>query len=91
MINARILLMLAALLCLPSAAFSQAQRSRDFKNKYRLKEAVVLSRHNIRSPLSGNGSALGELTPHEWFEWSSAPSELTSRGGALETIMGQFF
>ncbi len=43
MINARILLMLAALLCLPSAAFSQAQRSRDFKNKYRLKEAVVLS------------------------------------------------
>lgn len=61
------------------------------KGKYKLKEAVVLSRHNIRSPLSGNGSALGDMTPHEWHMWSSAPSELTSRGGALETIMGQYF
>lgn len=89
--NARILIALAVAMLVPSAAFSQAQRSQDFKDKYKLKEAVALSRHNIRSPLSGNGSALGEMTPHKWNEWSSAPSELTSRGGALETIMGQFF
>lgn len=89
--NARILIALAVAMLAPSAAFSQAQRSQDFKDKYKLKEAVVLSRHNIRSPLSGNGSTLGEMTPHKWNEWSSAPSELTSRGGALETIMGQFF
>lgn len=89
--NIRLLIVLAALLGLPVIAWAQAQRTDDFKNKYKLKEAVVLSRHNIRSPLSGNGSALGEMTPHQWTVWSSAPSELTSRGGALETIMGQFF
>lgn len=74
---------------LPASA--QLERSEAFKNKYKLKEAVVLSRHNIRAPLSGNGSDLANLTTHEWTEWSAAPSELTSRGGALETIMGQFF
>lgn len=82
---------MAAMMLLPALAFAQTLRSQDFKNRYKLKEAVVLSRHNIRSPLSGNGSALGNLTPHQWTAWSSAPSELTSRGGVLETIMGQFF
>ena len=58
---------------------------------YTLEKAVVLSRHNIRSPLSGNGSLLGDITPHEWFSWSSGPSELSIRGGVLETQMGQYF
>lgn len=58
---------------------------------YQLEQVVVLSRHNIRSPLSGSGSALGTITPHEWFEWSSNPSELSLRGGVLETEMGQYF
>lgn len=75
----------------PGLMPAQLKRSPDFKDRYKLKEAVVLSRHNIRAPLSGNGSTLGNLTTHEWNEWSSAPSELTSRGGALETVMGQFF
>lgn len=79
------------LLCLGIPCQAQLQRSDYFNSRYKLKEAVVLSRHNIRAPLSGNGSALGNLTSHKWTEWSSAPSELTSRGGALETIMGQFF
>ncbi len=56
-----------------------------------LEQVVVLSRHNIRSPLSGSGSALGELTPHQWFEWTSNPSELSLRGAMLETTMGQYF
>ena len=63
----------------------------DFHERYALKQVVVLSRHNIRSPLSGKPSALQRITPHEWFQWSSAPSELSLRGGALETIMGQYF
>jgi len=63
----------------------------DFHERYTLKQVVVLSRHNIRSPLSGRPSALQRITPHEWFQWSSAPSELSLRGGALETIMGQYF
>jgi glucose-1-phosphatase len=58
---------------------------------YTLKQVVVLSRHNIRSPLSGRQSALQRITPHEWYHWSSAPSELSLRGGALETMMGQYF
>ena len=58
---------------------------------YTLEQAVVLSRHNIRSPLSGSGSALGSVTPHEWFAWSSNASELSLRGGVLETEMGQYF
>lgn len=58
---------------------------------YTLEQVVVMSRHNIRSPLSGKGSVLGRITPHQWFEWSSNPSELSLRGGAAETIMGQYF
>jgi len=70
---------------------AQLQRTADFHDKYTLTEAVVLSRHNIRSPLSGPDSELGKMTPHEWFLWSSAPSELSLRGGVLETMMGQYF
>jgi glucose-1-phosphatase len=72
-------------------AYSQAQRSKEFKDKYQLKEAVVLSRHNIRSPLSDSKSDLGRMTPHQWHKWSAGKSELTNRGGALETLMGQYF
>lgn len=70
---------------------AQKQRSQDFKDKYKLKEAVVLSRHNIRSPLSDSKSALGRMTPHEWNKWTAGKSELTLRGGVLETQMGQYF
>lgn len=58
---------------------------------YTLEKMVVLSRHNIRSPLSGPDSLLGSITPHTWFQWSSAPSELSLRGGVLETNVGNFF
>ena len=73
------------------SAFAQANRPEDFRERYTLKQVVVLSRHNIRSPLSGRQSALQRITPHEWYHWSSAPSELSLRGGALETMMGQYF
>ena len=58
---------------------------------YKLEQVVVLSRHNIRSPLSGGDSLLGTITPHEWFEWSSPASQLSLRGGTLEADMGQYF
>jgi glucose-1-phosphatase len=73
------------------SAFAQVNRPEDFRKRYRLKQVVVLSRHNIRSPLSGRRSTLQRITPHEWYHWSSAPSELSLRGGALETMMGQYF
>lgn len=83
-------LLLLMFVC-PSFVWAQTKRSPEFKEKYTLKEVVILSRHNIRSPLSDNGSALGKLTPHRWTNWSAASSELTLRGGVLETMMGQFF
>lgn len=79
------------LLFVSFSAFSQQQRPTDFGERYTLKQVVVLSRHNIRSPLSGRSSSLQRITPHEWYHWSSAPSELSLRGGALETMMGQYF
>lgn len=58
---------------------------------YTLKKMVVLSRHNIRSPLSDEGSVLASVTPNDWFDWTSGKSELSLRGGILEAEMGQFF
>jgi glucose-1-phosphatase len=50
-----------------------------------------MSRHNIRSPLTSGGAAYQRVTPHTWFKWSSPSSQLSLRGGVLETEMGQFF
>ena len=66
-------------------------RPAGFSDRYAREEMVILSRHNIRSPISGPGSVLSRITPHTWFTWSSAPGELSLRGGALEVEMGQFF
>ncbi|MBD5204049.1 MAG: histidine-type phosphatase [Bacteroidales bacterium] len=83
--------LLLVLTAIPVAVSAQAQRSAEFKDKYTLKEAVVLSRHNIRSPLSDSKSVLGRMTPHDWHKWTAGKSELTLRGGVLETEMGQYF
>jgi glucose-1-phosphatase len=78
-------------LLLPGSLFAQKQRSQQFKDKYALKEVVVLSRHNIRAPLSTKGSLLEQVTPHQWTEWTAGASELTMRGGALENQFGLYF
>ena len=72
-------------------ATAQTKRSDDFRARYGLKEVVVMSRHNIRSPLTSGGAAYMRVTPHEWFKWTSPSSQLSLRGGVLETAMGQFF
>ena len=63
----------------------------DDNKYYKLEKVLILSRHNIRAPLSGNDSILSKITTHKWYEWISAPSELSLRGGELETLMGQYF
>ena len=84
--------MLAAILTISVTGLqAQTKRSDDFRAKYELKEVVVMSRHNIRSPLSSGGAAYQRVTPHTWFAWSSPGSQLSLRGGVLETEMGQFF
>ena len=69
---------------------AQTKRSDDFRARYELKEVVVMSRHNIRSPLA-SGADYQRVTPYTWFAWSSPGSQLSLRGGVLETEMGQFF
>ena len=58
---------------------------------YTLRQVTILSRHNLRAPLSSNGSVPEELTPHTWNQWTANSSELTLKGGVLETRMGQYF
>ena len=87
----RILSMVVVVLMAGTNAQAQMKRSDDFRAKYELKEVVVMSRHNIRSPLSSGGAAYQRVTPHTWFAWTSPSSQLSLRGGVLETEMGQFF
>ena len=84
-------LMLVAAIMAAMGLQAQTERSVVFKAKYELKEVVVMSRHNIRSPLTSGGAAYMRVTPYEWFKWTSPSSQLSQRGGVLETEMGQFF
>ncbi|MBO4556771.1 MAG: histidine-type phosphatase [Elusimicrobiales bacterium] len=70
---------------------SQAWQPGQPHEKYTLEKIVILSRHNIRSPLTAKGGILDKATPHEWFAWTSAPGELSVLGGQMEAMMGQFF
>ncbi len=73
-----------------SQAFAEAGVLGQHKG-YRLEKVVILSRHNIRSPLSSKDSLLGKVTKNEWFEWTSKPGELSTKGAELETLMGLYF
>ncbi len=84
-------MMVAAAIMAATSLQAQTERSDDFRAKYELKEVVVMSRHNIRSPLTSGGAAYMRVTPYEWFKWTSPSSQLSQRGGVLETEMGQFF
>ena len=85
------ILLLSLLLVGGMTAGAQTQRTEAFRGKYELKEVVVLSRHNIRSPITSENATYKRVTPHEWFQWTSPSSQLSLRGGVLETEMGQFF
>lgn len=76
---------------IPISIFSQLPRTDAFHEKYRLKEVVVMSRHNLRTPLSTIGSPINRVTPYKWKNWTAKAGELSLRGGVLETAMGQFF
>lgn len=76
-------------LLLTAAALPAAAEADD--TRLILDRVVILSRHNLRSPLTGRNSAVSQVTPHAWFAWTSEPGELSLRGGILETAMGQYF
>ena len=87
----RILVIATVAMMAVISAQAQIKRSDEFRAKYELKEVVVMSRHNIRSPLTSGGAAYKRVTPYEWFKWTSPSSQLSLRGGVNETAMGQFF
>ena len=69
------------------------ERESGFQQKYELEELVVLSRHNIRTPMVGKGSVLTRLTDpaYQWHQWTEPASHLTDKGERLEARMGTFF
>lgn len=91
--RAAIFLMLICALSVPvfSAGNTESAGEAPAGEAFSLEKVVVLSRHNIRSPLSTNGSKVDALCAHDWFEWTSNPGELSLRGAMLETTMGQYF
>ncbi|MBP5558221.1 MAG: histidine-type phosphatase [Bacteroidales bacterium] len=68
-------------------------RADGFQKTYTLDQMVILSRHNIRSPLVSKNSVLSRLTNsnYQWFLWQGSPSTLTAKGERLEIQMGKFF
>ncbi|MBQ3391484.1 MAG: glucose-1-phosphatase [Clostridia bacterium] len=69
------------------------ERTDGFSAKYELEQLVVLSRHNIRTPLVCKGSVLSRVTAtdNQWFVWQDPSSHLTAKGQRLEKLMGDFF
>lgn len=57
---------------------------------YQLQQVLLLSRHNLRAPLSNNGSMLEQSTPHPWPQWDVPGGQLTTKGGVLEVYMGHY-
>lgn len=53
-----------------------------------LKQVVILSRHNVRTPLAKN---LAMMTPKIWPTWKEKRGYLTSKGELLEGFMGEYF
>ncbi|MEX6397770.1 histidine-type phosphatase, partial [Providencia hangzhouensis] len=55
-----------------------------------LDQVLVLSRHNLRTPIVNTG-ILTEVTDKKWPAWDAQSGYLTTKGGALEVYMGHYF
>jgi glucose-1-phosphatase len=58
-----------------------------------LSKITILSRHGVRAPLEQYLNSLDEMTGkgRHWTRWSVPGSYLTLRGGALETLFGEYY
>ena len=59
-------IMAAAAMMVAINLSAQTKRSDDFRAKYQLKEVVVMSRHNIRSPLTSGGAVYKPVVTAWW-------------------------
>lgn len=59
----------------------------------KLEKVTVVSRHSVRAPLESYLNTLDEMTGdgYLWTRWSVPGSNLTLKGGALETLFGEYF
>lgn len=82
--KSRILLLSLLLLC---CNFAFSQQNLEFE------KVTVVSRHSVRAPLEEYLNTLDEITGdgYQWTRWSVPGSYLTLRGGALETLFGEYF
>ncbi|XP_026734588.1 uncharacterized protein LOC113498675 [Trichoplusia ni] len=61
----------------------------DCEQDFKLQQVLILSRHNVRTPLSKN---LANFTPKSWPSWKEKKSGyLTAKGALLEGFMGEYF
>lgn len=58
------------------------------ERRFKLEQVLILSRHNVRTPLSKN---LFEFTPKKWPKWKEKSGYLTAKGVLLEGYMGEYF
>jgi 4-phytase/acid phosphatase len=56
----------------------------------KLKFAVILTRHGVRSP-TWTTSDLNEYSAEPWPDWGVAPGNLTPRGSKLMTLFGSYY
>ena len=55
-----------------------------------LAQVVILSRHGIRAPLMGYGSALANATVNPWPTWETPAGLLTPKGAKVERQLAQY-
>ncbi|KAJ8707746.1 hypothetical protein PYW07_011423 [Mythimna separata] len=58
------------------------------EKSFKLQQVLILSRHNVRTPLSKN---LADFTPKTWPIWKEKSGYLTAKGALLEGYMGEYF
>ncbi len=61
-----------------------------FAADYQLVSAVVVSRHGVRSPISGH-MPLSRIAADPWPAWPVPSGHLTPRGATLATLLGAYY
>lgn len=84
--------LLSFFLCLFLCALFSTTFAANLKTDYPLEQMLIYGRHHLRAPLNiGKDSVLYKITTHTWKKHSEKSGELSSKGGELEVLMGQYF
>jgi 4-phytase / acid phosphatase len=87
-VRARITLRLFLFAAMLSTALPAAQNTVEAGPK--LKFAVVLTRHGVRSPIR-TPQELSAYSGEPWPDWGVPPGDLTPRGGKLMMLFGSYY